>query len=158
MARAEVVVELNQLLSDGTIGPSIGTVTLSDSEYGLLVSPNLEQLEPGLHGFHIHANPTCEAATNSEGKLVPGLMAGGHFDPEETGTHLGPYAEGGHLGDLPVLYVDSEGVAAVPSLAPKVTESDLAGRALIVHAGADNYSDIPSKLGGGGARFACGVF
>ena len=31
------------------------------------------------------------------------------------------------------------------------------GRALMIHANGDNYSDIPKKLGGGGARVACGV-
>jgi Cu-Zn family superoxide dismutase len=30
-------------------------------------------------------------------------------------------------------------------------------RALMIHAGADNYSDTPETLGGGGARIACGV-
>ena len=27
----------------------------------------------------------------------------------------------------------------------------------IIHSGGDNYSDVPKKLGGGGARVACGV-
>jgi Cu-Zn family superoxide dismutase len=27
----------------------------------------------------------------------------------------------------------------------------------MVHAGGDNYADEPQKLGGGGARVACGV-
>lgn len=27
----------------------------------------------------------------------------------------------------------------------------------MVHAGGDNHSDHPQPLGGGGARFACGV-
>jgi Cu-Zn family superoxide dismutase len=27
----------------------------------------------------------------------------------------------------------------------------------MVHVGGDNYSDKPKPLGGGGARFACGV-
>ena len=27
----------------------------------------------------------------------------------------------------------------------------------MVHAGGDNYSDMPVPLGGGGARVACGV-
>ena len=42
-------------------------------------------------------------------------------------------------------------------VAPRVRLSDLPGRALIVHAGGDNYSDEPAALGGGGARVACGV-
>ena len=34
---------------------------------------------------------------------------------------------------------------------------DLEGRAVMIHAGGDNYSDQPKPLGGGGARVACGV-
>jgi hypothetical protein len=35
--------------------------------------------------------------------------------------------------------------------------ADLNGRSVVVHAGADTYSDQPKPLGGGGARVACGV-
>ena len=34
----------------------------------------------------------------------------------------------------------------------------LRGKAVIIHASGDNYSDQPAPLGGGGARIACGVF
>jgi len=34
---------------------------------------------------------------------------------------------------------------------------DIKGRSLMIHAGGDNYSDMPVSLGGGGARVACGV-
>jgi len=33
----------------------------------------------------------------------------------------------------------------------------LKGHALMIHQGGDNYADTPEKLGGGGARAACGV-
>jgi Cu-Zn family superoxide dismutase len=61
------------------------------------------------------------------------------------------------LGDLPVLYVDAAGRATRNSWAPRLKTTDLAGRAIIIHAGGDNYSDNPKKLGGGGSRVACGV-
>jgi Cu-Zn family superoxide dismutase len=35
--------------------------------------------------------------------------------------------------------------------------SGIRGKALMIHAGGDNYSDRPAPLGGGGARIACGV-
>lgn len=88
--------------------------------------------------------------------MVPGLAAGGHYDPANTDFHSGPYGEG-HLGDLSLLYADSKGEANSPILAPRVKVSDLKGRSLMIHAGGDNYSDNPKKLGGGGARMACGV-
>jgi superoxide dismutase, Cu-Zn family len=151
---ADMTVDIHSL-SEGGVGPSIGTVTVSSSPYGTIFSPDLNGLAPGLHGFHVHENPSC-AAAEKDGKSIPGLAAGGHFDPAGTGRHEGPYGEG-HLGDLPPLYADQDGHATLPVLAPRIKVSDLEGRSLMIHAGGDNYSDSPQKLGGGGARVACGV-
>ena len=134
---------------------ALGTVTASDTKYGLLLTPALSGLPAGIHGFHIHANPQC-GADHKDGQHVPGLKAGGHFDPKKTGKHLGPYGAG-HLGDLPVLFVAADGKAAVPLLAPRLKVKDILGRSLMIHAGGDNYSDAPAPLGGGGARIGCGV-
>jgi Cu-Zn family superoxide dismutase len=150
----EMVVQMNLLTKEG-VGKKIGTVTLSDRQYGLLLTPNLEGLKPGLHGFHVHQNPDCGPG-KEDGKVVPGLGAGGHYDPGNTGRHEGPYGNG-HLGDLPALCVDTNGKAEVPLLAPRLKAAEVKGHALIIHAGGDNYSDQPKKLGGGGARVACGV-
>jgi len=91
-----------------------------------------------------------------DGKAVPALAAGGHYDPASTGKHEGPYGNG-HLGDLPALYVAADGKATLPVLAPRLKVSDIKGRSLMIHAGGDNYSDAPALLGGSGARVACGV-
>ncbi|MFK8184726.1 MAG: superoxide dismutase [Cu-Zn] SodC [Phormidesmis sp.] len=147
-------VELTFTDAEG-LGDAVGTVTLQDSEYGLILTPALVNLSPGIHGFHIHTNPACGPA-EKEGNMVPGLAAGGHFDPEETGVHEGPYGDG-HLGDLPPLYVDAEGNANTPILAPRLTVATLANRSLMVHMHGDNFSDDPAPLGGGGPRLACGV-
>ena len=64
----------------------------------------------------------------------------------------------GHLGDLPVLQVAANGTATETLTAPRITDvGALRGKALMIHAGGDNYSDQPAPLGGGGARIACGV-
>jgi Cu-Zn family superoxide dismutase len=151
---ADMTVTINSL-DVGGVGPAIGTITVSSSPYGTIFTPDLNGLTPGLHGFHVHENPNC-AAAEKDGKSVPGLAAGGHYDPSGTGRHEGPYGQG-HLGDLPPLYVDHDGHATLPVLAPRIKVSDLKGRSLMIHAGGDNYSDSPQKLGGGGARVACGV-
>lgn len=127
---------------------NVGDIAFKNTKYGLLVMPNLHGLPPGMHGLHLHENPSCEKT---------GETAGGHFDPAKTGKHLGPYNPDGHLGDLPVLYVDQKGIANTETIAPRLKESDLSGHAIIVHLHGDNYSDDPQKLGGGGARIACGV-
>jgi Cu-Zn family superoxide dismutase len=156
IAHAEDLQVKMHLLTQEGLGDAIGTVTISVTEYGLAFTPQLERLSPGLHGFHVHQNPSCLPA-EKDGKMVPGLSAGGHYDPAEAGMHDTPFGKG-HLGDLPALYVDENGMATSPVLAPRLKKlEDVKGRALMIHAGGDNFSDMPAKLGGGGARMACGL-
>ncbi len=153
-ALADTTVSLNAVDASGT-GAGVGTVTISESPYGLVLTPALSGLVPGLHGFHLHQNASC-AAWQSEGKTVPAFGAGPHYDPAKSARHGTPWGDG-HLGDLPPLFVDAEGRATQPVLAPRLKLADLKGRALMVHAGGDNHADHPMPLGGGGARVACGV-
>lgn len=137
------------------VGSAVGTIRLVETPYGLAVHPRLAGLAPGLHGFHIHENPSCAAADQS-GKMVAGLAAGGHLDPAGTKRHGEPWGDG-HLGDLPPLYVAGDGSANAPVLAPRLKLADVRKRSIMVHAGGDNHADHPAPLGGGGARVACGV-
>lgn len=133
-----------------------GEVVITEGAYGLVIQPDLKGLPAGIHGFHFHENPSC-APMQKDGQWVAALAAGGHFDPEKTGTHAGPFGQG-HLGDLPALYVDAEGRANYPVLAPRLKSlAQIKGRALMLHAGGDNHQDHPAPLGGGGARLVCGV-
>ena len=145
---------VHHLTADG-VHKRIGYVRLFDSPEGLLLEPDLEDLPPGKHGFHIHEFGDVEPALK-KGKYVAGGSAGGHYDPEHTGEHLGPYQEG-HLGDLPVLVVDNDGTATTPVIAPRLTLEEVKGRALILHSGGDNYSDYPLVNGGGISRIAGGI-
>jgi len=152
--QGHITVEM-RLLTETGVGAVIGKVVLKDTQYGLVLTPILADLPPGLHGFHVHQNPNCGPA-EQDGRLVPGLAAGGHYDPFGTGRHGPPWGDG-HLGDLPALFVDSSGNATHPVLAPRLRVADVKGRALIIHAGGDNYADEPHPLGGGGGRLACGL-
>ncbi len=141
-----------------TVGPGdpIGTVTVAASPAGARFTVDLKGLPPGPHGFHVHQNGSCEPST-ADGQVVPAGAAGGHLDPASTGHHEGPEKQG-HLGDLPVLTANADGAVQATVVAPRITDlSAIKGRALMIHAGGDNYSDSPAPLGGGGARFACGV-
>lgn len=151
---APLVIPMNLVDATGKATP-VGKITATDTGYGLILTPSLSGLPPGLHGFHVHENPSCDPA-EKDGKMTSALGAGGHYDPARTGRHEGPYGNG-HLGDLPVVYVDADGKAELPVLAPRLKVSDLRGHSLMLHAGADNHSDHPAPLGGGGARMACGV-
>lgn len=138
------------------IGATIGKLKLADTKGGLKITPALKGLPAGPHGFHVHANGNCGPADNN-GKMTAGFGAGGHFDPANTGKHLGPESTSGHQGDLPVLTADANGNAKTPVVAPHLKVSDVKGHAIIIHAGGDNYADQPAPLGGGGARIACAV-
>lgn len=150
---ADVVVKMNRITDQG-IAQDMGRVTLTDTKYGLLIVPMLNGLKPGIPGFHVHEKADCGPGMK-EGTVKAGIAAGGHFDPAGTGKHEGPYGEG-HMGDLPALFVDQDGKAATPVLAPRLKLADIKGRSLMIHQGGDNYSDKP-ELGGGGARVACGI-
>jgi Cu-Zn family superoxide dismutase len=146
LACASLVIPVYMTTADGK-GVSVGTVVADDTIYGLVLTPDLHGLPPGVHGFHIHDMAMCEH---------DGTAAGGHFDPDKTNKHLGPY-DPGHLGDLPVLIVSEKGRARLPVLAPRLKLEMIKNHALMIHSGGDNYSDSPEKLGGGGARLACGI-
>ena len=150
---ADMTVTIHLVSADG-IGKDIGTINVSDTKFGLLLNPNLSDLPPGLHGFHVHEHASCTPA-EKEGKMTAAHSAGSHLDPAKTSKHMGPYANG-HLGDLPPLFADANGKSTLPVLAPRLKTTDLAGHALMIHAGGDNYRDEPEPLGGGGSRIACG--
>ena len=152
---ASTTVDVNAIDANG-IGKKIGILRLSDSKQGLRITPQLADLPPGDHGFHVHVNPDCGAGNGPNGQPAAGMVAGGHYDPANTGKHLGPHGEG-HKGDMPVLTVDGRGKARKVVIVPHLTVADVKGRSIMIHGGGDNYSDQPAPLGGGGARIACGV-
>lgn len=140
-------------LLDKNGNKAIGEVVAVQTKYGVAFYPQLNSLQPGIHGFHVHENADCGATEKGLG-----MKAGGHFDPKNIKTHSFTWDDKGHLGDLPALYVDDKGNATNPVLAPKIKKlSEIKNHALMIHFGGDNHSDHPAALGGGGARMACGV-
>lgn len=154
-AHADYQVEMRALDAKG-IGQPIGTVTVAAAPSGgVAFTPKLKGLKPGAHGFHVHEQPNC-GPKEKDGKSVPGEAAGPHWDPEKTGKHGSPKG-GGHKGDLPALEVAADGTATKPVTAPRLKLAEIGNKALMIHAGGDNYSDSPKPSGGGGDRVACGV-
>lgn len=134
----------------------MGIVEFKQTNVGLLVNVDLQNLPTGDHGFHVHENPDCSNIEDKEGNTHFAQGAGGHYDPLNTGKHLGPNGNG-HKGDLPYLTVDEKGKVKTQFYLQNTTASELKNRSIIVHNGPDNYSDTPTPLGGGGARIACGI-
>lgn len=146
-ASSEMAVDMFATAPGNTQGASIGTVLIKESPKGLVFTVNLKGLTPGQHGFHVHEAGSCADM---------GKAAMGHFDPAGTHEHRGPQGAG-HLGDLQALMVGANGTDTETFVVPHLTRlAEITGRSLIIHKGGDNYSDNP-KLGGGGARVACGV-
>ena len=149
----EAAVVISESTMDGRRGKTFGLVSFEDGPHGLVISPRLHGLTPGPHAAHIHENASC--APDEMG--MPAGAAGGHYDPLGSGAHEGPYGEG-HLGDLPNLIVEPNGMASLPVVAPRVTLADLKGRSLMIHAGADRYDKYAEhEHGKGGMRMYCGI-
>lgn len=151
---ADVVVPMH-LVNEKGLGEKIGQIILTETSSGVQLTPNLTDLPSGERGLHLHENGSCEAA-EKDGKMTPAAAAGNHYDPDHSKKHGGPWGDG-HAGDLPALNVSINGTATQTLVAKRLELKDFYEKALVIHAGGDNYSDYPEPLGGGGARVACGV-
>jgi Cu-Zn family superoxide dismutase len=141
-----------------TTGKQLGQAILVDVDNGVLFRVDVSGLPPGSHGFHVHEVGSCNPLRDTQGVVTPFGAAGGHFDPQGTGHHLGPYGSG-HAGDLPNLMVSEAGHVRTTFFDDRLTVKpgphNIVGRALVIHANPDNYTDTPPN-GGSGARIACG--
>jgi Cu-Zn family superoxide dismutase len=155
-AFAQTRVEMNLVDIKG-VGAPVGTVEFAPAQggNGVVITPKLKGLPPGVHGFHVHEFANC-GAKEKDGKMSAAEMAGDHYDPKKTKVHQGATGNG-HIGDLPPLTVDAKGNAAQAMIAPRLSMKDLPRHALVIHEAGDNQSDQPKPNGGGGARIACGV-
>lgn len=157
-----------------TAGEAVGQVTFKGRD-GVVTRVEVRidaAAAPALgdfHGFHVHTTGVC-TPTPSGSTNVPFGSAGGHWNPTAAG-------HGAHTGDLPSILLRANGQAyqeidtdrfAVDALL------DADGSAVILHAGRDNFANIPSVYSSGeppvagpnaatlgtgdaGGRYACGV-
>ncbi|SDQ24868.1 superoxide dismutase, Cu-Zn family [Pseudoxanthomonas sp. CF385] len=129
-----------------------GSVTLVPMGKGLHLTGEVGGLPANsTHAFHIHEKGDCSAADASS--------AGPHFNPFNA-AHGKAGSGAHHAGDMNNLTADAEGVAKINVHLEGVTlgggaVNDVSGRALIVHAAADDYASQPA--GNAGARVACGI-
>jgi Cu-Zn family superoxide dismutase len=87
------------------------------------------------------------------------MHTGGHFNPGKA-KHGGPYDAEKHAGDLGNINFGADGTAkfnfAVGDISVSSTAANgIVGRAVIIHAAADDFKTDPT--GNAGARVACGV-
>lgn len=128
-----------------------GTVQFTTRRPGTVrVVADVSGLSPGMHGIHVHEVGDCSAPD--------GKSAGEHFNPTHV-SHGGPGSPAHHAGDFGNIQADDQGRATLTLETSDFTLSEgergVLGRAVIVHAGADDLHSDPA--GQSGARAACGV-
>jgi superoxide dismutase, Cu-Zn family len=148
------------VLSDAS-GQKVGVAVFQESRGEVEVSAEVWRVAPGFHGFHVHTTGEC---------VPPFTSAGGHYNPDGV-------SHGDHAGDLPSLLVNQDGTAELEFETDRFTLRDLSdadGSAVMVHAGRDNFANVPTRYhshtydtfgpdadtlatGDAGARAACGV-
>lgn len=117
----------------------------------LKITADVSGLRPNqAHGFHIHefGDLTAPDATS----------AGAHYSPVEGHPHGSPGQLVKHAGDLGNLVANEQGVARLEVAVQGISltgEHPVLGRAVIVHAEADDLTSQPS--GASGARIGAGV-
>lgn len=133
-------------------GRNVGTAALTEAGQGVIIRAELQELPEGWHGLHIHQTGKCDGPDFKS--------AGGHFNPGRA-KHGFKGEHGPHAGDLPNIYVQSDGTAKLEiftdhaSLGGDDGILDADGSALVIHAGADDYRTDPA--GASGDRIACAV-
>ena len=139
-------------------GEYIGAVHFTQGESSVLVATEAEGLEPGGHAFIIHSIGSCSPDFSA---------AGDHFDPGEgEGGFVHPNwnrrdASSGHSGDLPNLYVGTDGSIRADFFTSGVTLQsgqghslfDEDGSSIVIHEEPSDYADDTDT----GERIACGV-
>jgi len=133
-------------------GRSTGKATLTGTANGVLIDLEINGLPSSQWvAFHIHQTGACDPATGHE-------SAGAHLNSSSR-QHGFLADEGPHVGDMPNQYVGADGVLRAHVFNSFVrlsgTDAAIKGRALMIHAKADDYRSQPS--GEAGARLACGV-
>jgi Cu-Zn family superoxide dismutase len=133
----------------GGKGKVHGVIYFTQKGKKVEVTGEITGLTPGKHGFHVHEFGDL---TSSDA-----MATGGHFNPEGK-MHGGLHDEDRHVGDLGNVVADEDGKATVKledTLLSLHGPHSILGRALIVHAKADDLKSQPA--GDAGARIGAGV-
>lgn len=123
-----------------------GVILLKQRDGFVHIVGKVRGLSPGKHGFHIHQYGDLRAAD--------GTSAGGHYSPQGH-KHGGPDDAEHHAGDLGNIVADGDGIAQVDKMSKDFKLHFVIGRAIVIHAGADDLTSQPS--GDAGPRAALGV-
>jgi Cu-Zn family superoxide dismutase len=144
-------------MGDPALMTPMPTPDMSMPPNKVMVTVQVMGLTPGFHGLHLHTMGMC--TDTGEG---PFTGAGGHIPTEPQHPN--------HIGDFPAILVNADGTGYLTFETDRFTVASLMdadGTAIMIHAGPDNYANIPErygtpdeetlKTGDSGDRVACGV-
>ncbi len=128
-----------------------GLVRLTQDATSVKIIADLEGLAPGSrHAFHVHEFGDCSAADATS--------AGTHYDPAQTKHHGMPNDKMSHAGDMGNIEADANGKVhfelKLEGTSIDGPQAPVLGRAVIVHANPDDFSQ---PVGNAGGRIGCGV-
>jgi Cu-Zn family superoxide dismutase len=127
-------------------GKTAGVIVLKQEKGYVHVTGEISGLSPGKHGFHVHMFGDLRSGD--------GMSTGGHYNPGGH-KHAGPHDKERHVGDLGNVEAGNDGVAKVDVKADGADLHMLLGRAIVVHAKADDLKSQPA--GDAGPRIGVGV-
>lgn len=126
-----------------------GKVDFYDARRGVVVVADISGLptttdtcKSPIFALHIHEGISC---TGNEQDLFADTKS--HYNPHQC-QH--PY----HAGDLPPLF-GNDGFAFSAFLTNRFTIREVLGRAVVIHAGLDDFTSQPA--GNAGTKIACGI-
>ena len=126
-----------------------GEIKFTQAGARVRVTGEIAGLSPGPHGFHIHEKGDCSAPD--------AMSTGGHFNPHGR-KHGAPDAADRHAGDLGNLIAGEYGKATLKVMVDGISVGKgmdgVIGKAVVVHAGADDLKTDPT--GNAGGRVGCG--
>lgn len=146
-ARAMSVAQIFGTTEDSPIS---GWIKFFELDGGVHVFGQLDNVDPGDHGIHIHENGSC-----ADG----GKAAGGHFNPHKTDHGYLPEdgEEKAHVGDMGNISINDNGKGTLNVYLPDVKfdgPHGIQGLAVILHAKSDDFGQPTGNAGG---RIGCGL-
>lgn len=156
---------------DEGVENSIGEAIFTEEDGTVTINVEVEGLEAGDHGIHIHEIGICDPDADPQYST-----AGAHFNPTDATHGPGPQSEAtaedatpaddaseSHAGDLGNITIDEDGTGTLEVTTDRfsmdseaeTTLADENGSALVIHENPDDLETDPS--GESGDRIACGV-
>ncbi|WP_026451518.1 superoxide dismutase family protein [Aequorivita capsosiphonis] len=129
-----------------------GTVNFTEENGMVKMDAKFSGLKPGTHAIHLHEKADC---SSEDGK-----SSGGHWNPTHQKHGKWGDSDGYHKGDIGNFEADADGNGSISMQTDEWCigcgdeNKDILGKAVIVHAGTDDFTTQPT--GDAGGRVACG--